>query len=78
MSDVVHFYKQNQLILQIEMTMNAGIIKRIHFGISEEIIAWRPLIKLITTVVVTAYGLPLSLILSKAVTAAVVNVMLLQ
>ena len=76
MSDVVHFYKQNQLILQIEMTMNAGIIKRIHFGISEEIIAWRPLIKLITTVVVTAYGLPL--ILSKAVTAAVVNVMLLQ
>ena len=76
MSDVVHFYKQNQLILQIEMTMNAGIIKRIHFGISEEIIAWRPLIKLITTVVVTAYGLPLSL--SKAVTAAVVNVMLLQ
>ena len=76
MSDVVHFYKQNQLILQIEMTMNAGIIKKIHFGISEEIIAWRPLIKLITTVVVTAYGLPL--ILSKAVTAAVVNVMLLQ
>ena len=58
------------------MTMNAGIIQRIHFGISEEIIAWRPLIKLITTVVVTAYGLPL--ILSKAVTAAVVNVMLLQ
>ena len=67
---------KNRLILQIEMTMNAGIIKRIHFGISEEIIAWRPLIKLITTVVVTAYGLPLSL--SKAVTAAVVNVMLLQ
>ena len=71
-----NFMTKNRLILQIEMTMNAGIIKRIHFGISEEIIAWRPLIKLITTVVVTAYGLPLSL--SKAVTAAVVNVMLLQ
>ena len=73
-----NFMTKNRLILQIEMTMNAGIIKRIHFGISEEIIAWRPLIKLITTVVVTAYGLPLSLSLSKAVTAAVVNVMLLQ
>ena len=75
-----NFMTKNRLILQIEMTMNAGIIKRIHFGISEEIIAWRPLIKLITTVVVTAYGLHLSIlsILSKAVTAAVVNVMLLQ
>ena len=74
-----NFMTKNRLILQIEMlqTMNAGIIKKIHFGISEEIIAWRPLIKLITTVVVTAYGLHLS-ILSKAVTAAVVNVMLLQ
>ena len=72
-----NFMTKNRLILQIEMTMNAGIIKRIHFGISEEIIAWRLLIKLITTVVVTAYGLHLS-ILSKAVTAAVVNVMLLQ
>ena len=36
-----NFMTKNRLILQIEMlqTMNAGIIKKIHFGISEEIIA---------------------------------------